>query len=238
MKTKRHRPSRNIIITIALGIIIIITIFIITILATIITITRVVAGLLLSNLMSLLLGAGIGICIYRRFLSIFDVVVSLIWTWKDILKPRSWRLFSPGPGRAIWTCDYSDSVIPCNICCQMLAEFNTVTQIHCSILQRNFICQGDRRNLITKIEHLKKIRPCSSGAWANQAKLYQTNKTQPPLFHKDHNWWIGERFVLLYVLNEGKGKPNLERGNNYNFHFSSLTKFTLLSCRMLSCRCS
>ena len=88
MKTKRHRPSRNIIIIIALGIIII-TIFIITILATIITITRVVAGLLLSNLMSLLLGAGIGICIYRRFLSIFDVVVSLIWTWKDILKPRS-----------------------------------------------------------------------------------------------------------------------------------------------------
>ena len=179
MKTKRHRPSRNIII-IALGIIII-TIFIITI-----TITRVVAGLLLSNLMSLLLGAGIGICIYRRFLSIFDshhflhllVVVSLIWTWKDILKPRSWRLFFPGPGRAIWTCDYSDSVIPCNICCQMLAEFNTVTQIHCSILQRKFICQGDRRNLITKIEHLKQIRPCSSRAWANQAKLYQTNKTQ------------------------------------------------------------
>ena len=83
MKTKRHRPSRNIIIIIALGIIII-TIFMITILA--ITITRVVAGLLLSNLMSLLLGAGIGICIYRRFLSIFDshhflhllVVVSLI----------------------------------------------------------------------------------------------------------------------------------------------------------------
>ena len=103
MKTKRHRPSRNIIIIIALGIIII-TIFVITILATIITITRVVAGLLLSNLMSLLLGAGIGICIYRRFLSIFDfhhflhllVVVSLIWTWKDILKPRSWRLFFQG----------------------------------------------------------------------------------------------------------------------------------------------
>ena len=87
MKTKRHRPSRNIIIIVALGIIIIVTIF--TILAIIITITRVVAGLLLSNLMSLLLGAGIGICIYRRFLSIFDVVVSLIWTWKDILKPRS-----------------------------------------------------------------------------------------------------------------------------------------------------
>ena len=69
------------------------------------------------------------------------------------------KTFSPGPGRAIWTCDYSDSVIPCNICCQMLAEFNTVTQIHCSILQRKFICQGDRRNLITKIERLKQIRP-------------------------------------------------------------------------------
>ena len=161
MKTKRHRPSRNIIIIIALGIIII-TIFVITILATIITITRVVAGLLLSNLMSLLLGAGIGICIYRRFLSIFDVVVSLIWTWKDILKIL--KTFLLGPGRAIWTCDYSDSVIPCNICCQMLAEFNTVTQIHCSILQRKFICQGDRRNLITKMEHLKQIRPCSSRA--------------------------------------------------------------------------